>query len=66
MSYNFAKNIKLLRKVHSVTQQKLCEHIGVSRTTISAWENNISEPDFTTLEKIRNFFGASYDDLLDD
>lgn len=66
MLNSFSKNIKTLRKIQNITQQKLSEKIGVSRTTISAWENRISEPDLTTLTKIRDCLGTSYDELLDD
>lgn len=31
------------------TQVELAQQINVSRSTISNWENNVSEPDFTTL-----------------
>lgn len=66
MPSSFAKNLKTLRKIQGITQQKFSERIGVSRTTVSAWENRVSEPDFSTLSKIRDILGVSYEDLLDD
>ncbi len=66
MSNSFSRNIRTLRKIQNITQQKLSEQIGVSRTTVSAWENKVSEPDLTTLTKIRDYLGTTYEDLLDD
>jgi Predicted transcriptional regulators len=62
----FSLNVKNIRKTQGLTQQKLAKILGVSRTTISAWENNVSEPDLLTLVKLKKILGVSYEDLLED
>lgn len=61
----FSKNIKKYRKANNLTQAQLAQIIGVSRTTISAWENNQTEADFNTLRKLKEYFNISYEKLLD-
>ena len=41
--------IKQLRKSKNITQNKLAELLGVSRSTISMYEIDASEPDFETI-----------------
>ena len=41
--------IKTARLEQNLTQMELAAHMNVSRSTISNWENGISEPDFGTL-----------------
>lgn len=41
--------IKQLRKTKNITQNKLAELLGVSRSTISMYEIDASEPDFETI-----------------
>ena len=41
--------IKTARLARNLTQMELAAHMNVSRSTISNWENGISEPDFGTL-----------------
>ena len=41
--------IKTARFEQNLTQMELAAHMNVSRSTISNWENDISEPDFGTL-----------------
>ena len=41
--------IKMARLARNLTQMELAAHMNVSRSTISNWENGISEPDFGTL-----------------
>lgn len=36
-------NLQILRKLHgNITQEKLAERMGVSRQTVSKWENGVS------------------------
>lgn len=62
----FASNVKNFRKMQGFTQLKLAKLLDVSRTTVSAWENKVSEPDLDTLIRIKKLFGVSYEDLLED
>lgn len=50
--------LRYLRKLDNITQQELATHIGISKSTISMYENGQREPDFETLEKIADFFNV--------
>lgn len=67
METPFPRKLRLLRKLKRCTQNSLAkEALNVSRTTVSAWENRIAEPDLATLKNIRDYLKVSYEDLLDD
>lgn len=55
----FAENLKKLRKEKNLNQTQLGAIFGVTKVTISAWENNRQEPDFATLKKIARYFHVS-------
>ncbi|MGG7078753.1 helix-turn-helix domain-containing protein [Clostridium sardiniense] len=64
MNYNFCVNLKNLRLDNDLSQIKLSEKLGISRSTYSNYENGISEPDLDMIIKISNFFNCSIDELL--
>ena len=47
--------IKELRKVHKVSQKQLAEYLGTSRSTVSMWEIEASQPDNDLLISISDF-----------
>ena len=49
---NFKSVFKELRNKLGYTQDELAEALGLSRSTVSMYENGNREPDFETLEKI--------------
>lgn len=53
-----------LRKKKNITQQKLADHLRVSRSAVAMWETGASEPDNKTLDSIANYFDVSVDYLL--
>ena len=60
-------NLKKYRvKVNNLTQQKLADALGVSRSTVAMWENGKNEPDNAMLTKIAEYFHISTDELLGD
>lgn len=61
----FKDNLKTLRIVNNLTQQKLAELLGVSFKTVSHWESGYSEPNLQLLEKIKQVLNTSYDELLE-
>jgi len=61
---NFAKNIALLRKRKKRSQDDLSSSLGIPRSTWSGYERGISEPSFTTLIKISEYFKVSIDNIL--
>lgn len=60
----FSEELKKLRKQRSLTQQKLADALGISKSTISMYENGNREPDFETSEAIADYFNVRLDDLL--
>lgn len=62
---NIGEKIIELRKKDNLTQEKLAEKIGVSRQTLSNWENNITCPDLSQAKSIVEIFKISLDDLID-
>lgn len=62
---NIGDKIIELRKKDNLTQEKLAEKIGVSRQTLSNWENNITCPDLNQAKSIVEIFKISLDDLID-
>ena len=50
------KDIKELRKRHHMSQKELAERIGVTRQTISLWENEVCDPGFENLHAICDVF----------
>lgn len=56
--------LKEIRTSHNISQMKLSEIIGVSRSTVSMWESGSSQPDYETLIKIADYFDCSTDYLL--
>ena len=56
--------LKQLRTHSNLSQQKMADVLGISRSAVAMWETGGSEPDNKTLEKIADFFGVSVDYLL--
>ena len=47
-----------------LTQEQVAEALGVSRQTISNWENDKTYPDIISVIKISNLYNVSLDHLL--
>ena len=56
--------LKKLRLQDGLSQQKMSDLLGVSRSTVAMWEIGASEPDNNTLGKIAEHFNVSVDYLL--
>lgn len=54
-----------LREARGLTQEALAEALGVSRQTVSNWENDKATPDAEKLQKLCETLGVSADALLD-
>lgn len=48
---NFGKYVKNLRKDNFLTQEEFANKLGVSRQTVSNWEQNITTPNLNDIEK---------------
>ena len=62
------KNITKYRADNCISQEELAEKIGVSKSTLSRWENGKSEPRGDEFKRLRDIIGSEYlsDDLLTD
>ena len=56
--------LKDLRKEKKMSQQKLADLLGVSRSTVAMWETSSNEPDNETLSRIADLFRVTVDYLL--
>lgn len=62
----FNDNLKRLRQEKGLTQQKLADLLGISRSAIGMYERGEREPDFETSELIADFFNVRLDELISD
>lgn len=58
------KLLKNARNDTGLSQEELAKKIGVSRQTISNWENSRSYPDIGSLIKLSDLYGLSLDAML--
>ncbi|WP_290063338.1 helix-turn-helix domain-containing protein [Paraclostridium bifermentans] len=61
---NFAKNLTYLRKSKKISMQQLAEEIGLSRATLSHYENGNRLPEFENIIKLALYFQCSIDELI--
>lgn len=66
MGIQFKENLKKLRKNAGLTQKKLAAELGVALSTVAMWETGSRQPDYKTLNKIADFYGVTYNQLLSD
>lgn len=61
---NFGEILKSLREKKGITQKKMSEILGISKSNISKYEAGTVEPNIETLRKYASYFGVSVDCLL--
>ena len=61
----FGERLKKVRIENGITQSQLAMKIGVSKTTISSWENNYNSPSIDALVRLCNELEVSDDYLCD-
>ena len=61
---DFGFRIRTLRKKNNLTQSQLAERLGVTKSVISAYENDLRLPSYDTLIAISRIFKVSTDYLL--
>ena len=59
------EQIRRLRAAQGITQVELAHRLGVSKQSVSNWENNNIQPSIELLERLADLFGVSTDCLLD-
>lgn len=60
----FGIKLKTLRTKHHFTQESLAEQLNVTKSMISAYENNLRMPSYDILIHIAQIFNVSTDYLL--
>ena len=60
----FCKRLEGLRNSYSLTQKQLADKLGVTKQTVSNWENDNILPSIETLMRICQFFNVSTDYIL--
>lgn len=62
--FNLGDNIIRLRREKKLTQGDIASFIGVTKASVSKWENKLSMPDITLLPALATIFDVSVDQLL--
>ena len=60
------QKLRKLRIQKGLTQKDLADHLHVTFQTISKWESDINEPDFSTIKELCKFLGCSIEYLFND
>lgn len=60
----FSERIRELRKSKNISQVELGKHIGVTKQSISNWENDNIQPSIEMLLKLAEYFSVSTDYIL--
>lgn len=61
---HLAEQLIYLRHERKITQEQLADFIGVTKASVSKWENRQSLPDMTLLPQLATFFNVTVDELL--
>lgn len=61
---NLGIRLKNLRSKHRLSQADLARVLGVSRSAVASYENNLRNPDYNTLIHMAEFFEVNVDYLL--
>ncbi len=64
MSIKQGEYLKKLRTENKLSQEQLAEKLGVSRQSISKWEQGISTPDIDNFVKLSELYSVSVDSML--
>ena len=60
----FSNILKSLRIQQKKTQQEIADFLGITRQGYAKYENDLGEPDNSTLSKLADYFDVSTDYLL--
>ena len=61
---NIGNSIKRARKMRGLSQAQLAQKLGVTKQTISNYENEVREPDFETLDSLSVALNVSLSYLI--
>ncbi|MDB5211463.1 MAG: helix-turn-helix protein [Sediminibacterium sp.] len=61
-----ARNIRLIRELRNFDQRYVASELGIARTTLSTWENGLTEVKIANLIKLAEVFGLdNYRQIID-
>lgn len=60
-----AERIKTIREKNNMTQSDLAKRLGITRSSVNAWEQGISVPSTQYIIELARLFKVSTDYLLD-
>lgn len=63
-SLRIGKNIVRLRREKKITQEQLAAFIGVTKASVSKWENGQTTPDILLLPQLAAYFDVTVDALI--
>lgn len=61
---NLGERLYQLRRERNLSQGEVADALGVSRQSVSKWENNTSAPELDKLVKLGELFGLTLDELV--
>lgn len=64
MIFSFSSRLKQLRKSKNLRQEQVARLIGVNKSAISSYENNLRQPSFDILVRLADLYRVSTDYLL--
>jgi len=62
--FSLAEKIKILREKSGITQSELAKSLGLTRSSVNAWEMGLSVPSTQYVVELAKTFGISTDYLL--
>lgn len=63
---NFSEKLNKQRKINNISQEQLADALGISRQSVSKWENGESYPDMAKIVQICKVLNCSLNDIVDD
>jgi transcriptional regulator with XRE-family HTH domain len=61
-----ARNIKLIRELRNYNQRYVASELGIGRSTLSTWENGLTELNIDKLMQLALVFGlTNYREIID-
>ncbi len=60
----FSIRLKELRRARKISQQRLADDVGMSKSSINMYERGEREPNLDMLERLSDYFHVDLDDLL--
>lgn len=66
MKYNFAENLKRIRKARGISQRQLAKMMKMDHSIISSWESCVRYPTLDKVHDLTKILNVSIHELLDE